>query len=258
MKQRMKWLFVIAVALLTVSAIVFAGTVGDINGDDEVGLEEAINALQVVSGIRPGGWKCQDDDVTNGIYRICNYFPLDAGNQWIYSTGDRTIVNEAYISSSGHRGIRYGTIAYEYDMFIENSMDGLLVIARYSSPEKDFLEFNTPIPLIGAEMHVGENINHTITWPDNSTTIFNTMLMGTETITVPSGEHLTLKFKISINDVGECTYDTYVWVAKHIGIVKIQRTNANPSNCDGCIFICGDMVNTIAELVSAVVDGNNY
>lgn len=53
MKQRIKWLLVIAVALLSVSAIVFAGTVGDINGDGEVGLEEAIYALQVVAGLGP-------------------------------------------------------------------------------------------------------------------------------------------------------------------------------------------------------------
>ena len=53
MKQRIKWLFVIAVFFLTVSAIVFAGTVGDVNGDGHVGLAEAIHALQVMSGLTP-------------------------------------------------------------------------------------------------------------------------------------------------------------------------------------------------------------
>ena len=53
MKQRIKWLFVIAVFFLTVSAIVFAGTVGDVNGDGHVGLAEAVHALQVMSGLTP-------------------------------------------------------------------------------------------------------------------------------------------------------------------------------------------------------------
>jgi len=256
-----KIIFVLLIVCLCGNMYISHGSdLGDINNDGQIGLSESIYALQIVSGIRQYGWQCQDDDNTNGVYRICNYLPLNPGNQWIYSTGDRTVLNETYTTSTGHCGIRFGTIAYESDMFIENAGDGLLIIAKYETPEKDFLEFNPPILLIGAEMKIGENVSHSIDWPDNSSTLINTTLMDSETITVPSGEYPTLKFKIFIEDVGKCTYYTYVWFAKNIGIVKIQRGNANPPDCDGCIFVChpSNNLNTPAELVSAIVNGHNY
>ncbi|MCU0917880.1 MAG: hypothetical protein MUC88_25450, partial [Planctomycetes bacterium] len=50
---------------------------------------------QMLLGIRSGTaavgatpCPCPDDDPADGIYRICNYWPLHPGNQWIYTTGD--------------------------------------------------------------------------------------------------------------------------------------------------------------------------
>lgn len=228
----------------------------------------AINTLTLEgSGDVPGAvggvdftysWECQDDDEINGIYRICNYLPLEPGNQWIYTTGDRIVLNETY-TSNGYSGIKFATTTYDNDTFMQNRERGLLANAKKSHSDNQIFEFNPPIVFIKGEMRIGESVNQSFTWPDLSTTLFETTLEGIETITVPSGEYQTLKFLIKTEDVGEGTYNTYFWFAKGIGIIKIVRTNSVPPDNDGCMFICHETnMGTPAELVSAIVDGNNY
>lgn len=53
MKRRTHCFFVVVLVILSVSAAVYAGTVGDINADGDVGLEEVIHALQVMAGLKP-------------------------------------------------------------------------------------------------------------------------------------------------------------------------------------------------------------
>ena len=202
-------------------------------------------------------WNCQDDDEANGIYRICNYLPLNPGNQWVYTTGNRIVLNETYISSNGCSGIRFGSTTYEFDMFMQNGDKGLLVNAEIDRDDDRFFQFNPPLVLINAEMEIGNTIYQSFIWPDLSSTLFATTLEGIEPLTVPSGQYVTLRFLIEIEDVGKCTYKTYVWFAKDIGIVKIVRTGANPIDCGGCIFVCGPDMNTPAELVSSIVNSNN-
>ncbi|MCX5645189.1 MAG: hypothetical protein NTZ17_10980 [Phycisphaerae bacterium] len=56
---------------------------------------------------------------------------------------------------------------------------------------------------------------------------------------------------------------TRLWLVKNLGIVKFHRVNASPANYLGCIFTCRcddnlALMNTPAELVSAIVDGKRY
>jgi len=80
---------------------------------------------------------------------------------------------------------------------------------------------------------------------------------------VPAGTFKTLKIEISVNDIGECSYKTTLWFAKGIGPVKIARTDPNPADCLGCMFVCDPdndvrKLNTPAELNSAIIGGTVY
>jgi len=190
-------------------------------------------------------------------YKISEYFPINTDNRWEYTTGVRYFTNETYTNLSGHTGQLYATDTYEYAMFIKNSETGFMVVGKYERPENDFSDFPDPLILIPETMVVGETYNTTF-YSDTITTT----LEAKETITVPAGEFETIRYKITVvNDEQESVY-TYVWFAKDIGIIKIDREDVYPSN-SGCIFVCRPdnnyaLVNAPAELISAEVDGKIY
>ena len=73
-----------------------------------------------------GPWVCPNDDEANGVYWICNYFPLNPNNQWQYTTGEYHIVNGVHTCSSGYSGILYKTTSYELSPYMQNGENGLL------------------------------------------------------------------------------------------------------------------------------------
>lgn len=199
-------------------------------------------------------WSCKDDNETTGVYRVCNYFPLTLGNQWIYTTGDRTIQGPKQTCSTGYSGVRYGTTTYEYEGIWQNEKNGLMTPGcQYERPSGDFSDFGERILLIKPEMKIGEIVN---SQHPNLGWSFSTTLIGFEFITVPTGTYNALKFEIVTNHTdGSCSYKTTLWLAKNIGPVKIHRTDANPADCLGCMFVCrpdNDLIllNTPAELTS--------
>lgn len=201
-------------------------------------------------------WVCEDDDVSEGIYRICNYFPLINGNQWLYSTGDR-LIKESKTCASGYSGVRYSTTAYEYDSFMQNSENGLMFAGcQYEMPEEEFQDFGERILLIKPEMEIGETYNEE---HPNLGFNFSTTLIGFESVTVPSGTYNALKVETIITHIdGSCSYKNTLWFAKNIGPVKIHRTEANPANCLGCMFVCRPdnnitLLNAPAELISSTL-----
>jgi len=204
-------------------------------------------------------WHCQDDDVDGGIFRICNYWPLEAGNQWLYTTGNYFILNQTGICTSGYSGIRLGTTTYEFEPFIQNKDLGLFFTGcQYDEGVWKYIGF--PFSLIPPEMTPGS-----VHFIDGQDWTFQTTLVGLETVTVPAGTfNDTLKISIAITHKdGSCSYNTTLWLAKGIGPVKILRSDAEPADCLGCIFVCdpnNDLVklNTPAELISAIVNGNVY
>ena len=119
---------------------------------------------------------------------------------------------------------------------------------------------------IPPQMHVGETASQYM--PPGAFgeygVYLDTTLVGLETITVPAGTFSTLKVEHMIqHDDGSCSYKTTVWYAKGVGPVKIHRTEANPSDCLGCIYVCDpddDVIklNTAAELISATINGVTY
>lgn len=195
-------------------------------------------------------WACEDDDPSQGIYRICNYFPLTEGNQWSYTTGDR-LIKESKTCSSGYSGVRYSSTVYEYDTFIQNAKYGFMFAGcQYEMPENEFQE-GERIILIKPEMKIGETYNEE--HPDFN---LSTTLIGFESVTVPAGTYQALKVAITTTATdGSCSFKTTLWLVKNIGPVKIHRTESNPADCGGCMFVCRPdnnliLLNTPAELTS--------
>jgi hypothetical protein len=211
-------------------------------------------------------WECQDDDVGNGIYRVCNYFPLDPNNRWKYTTGSRFILDNTQMCTSGYPGILFGTNDYEYSSYVQNGEHGFL-FAGCQYDEGQLEDAGIQIAFIPPQMHVGATVSQSIEPSDYYDFAFtlDTKLVGLETVTVPAGTfHNTLRIELLIEDWdGSCSYKTTLWLAKGIGPVKIHRTDANPSDCLGCAFVCdpdNDLIrlNTPAELVSAIIKGVKY
>jgi len=204
-------------------------------------------------------WACANDDEANGIYRVCNYFPLDPSNQWLYTTGDYFISDDTRKCSSGYSGILYATTLYEYSSYVQNGSHGFLG-AGCQYDEGIFEDMGTHITIFPPQMEVGQ----TVTSSFKKFKQLNTMavtLVGLEPVTVPAGTFTTLKIEIMVNDYDKCSYKTSVWLAKGVGPVKIHRTDANPADCGGCMFVCNPesdhvKLNTPAELVSYSVDSS--
>lgn len=202
-------------------------------------------------------WGCPNDDEVNGTYRICNYFPLDPGNQWLYTTGNYYVVNDIHKCSSGYSGILFATDTFDYDSYIQNQSLGF-VHAGCQYYGDDLEDWGKRFVIIPPQMEVGQTATASLTH-FGQRTIMDTTLAGLESVTVDAGTFDTLKIELMINDIGKCTYKTTLWLAKGIGPVKIHRTDPNPADCGGCIFVCNpdeSQLNTPAELVSYSVDSS--
>ncbi|MBI9074442.1 MAG: hypothetical protein JEZ02_03445 [Desulfatibacillum sp.] len=222
--------------------------------------------MQVVSGIRcDSEWCCQPDDEANGIYSICNYFPLEGGNFWKYNTGARVIISEKK-DCNGYTGIQYGTSTYEYSLFMDNGKNGLLMNGcEYEQPEGNLRDMGTAIKVANEQMSIGDQVQTTF---EGGAIVVNSTFQGFENVTVPAGTFNALKLRLDIDDEGgggtKCdSFVVTLWLAKGIGPVKIARTNPVPANCLGCVFLCNPensltILNTSAILTRAAINGQVY
>ena len=236
------------------------------NADGKLDLGDAVNILQVVSGITcESEWCCQPDDEANGIYHICNYFPLDGGNFWRYNTGSRVIISEQK-DCNGNIGIQYGTSTYEYSLFMDNGENGLLMNGcEYENPDGVFQDMGSVIKVANAQTYIGDQVQTTFA---EGAIVVTSTFVGFQNVTVPAGTFNALKIQLNIDDVGgggsHCdSYDVTLWLAKNMGPVKIARTNPVPADCLGCVFLCNpendlEKLNTPAVLVRAAINGQSY
>ena len=208
--------------------------------------------------------KISDFIQTNTIYRFSEYFPVRSGNRWVYTTGERYFTDEIYTNAQGQTGLLYATDTYEHEyFFIPGNGAELLALYDQDPDGIEFQEFPENMQIIPEEMTIGESVSNSFFFTDLT---FTSTLVSVENITVPAGTFETIKYKIkttdSFDDGTLYNYDTYIWLAKDIGIIKIVRENLLPPK-DGCILVCRfddnfDLVNQPAELLSAIVDGINY
>lgn len=204
--------------------------------------------------------KISDFIQTDKVYHFSDYFPVKAGNRWVYTTGERYFTDEFYTNAQGQRGILYATDTYEYEPFLIAGQ-GATTVSQYERRQNDsreLVEFPMALEFIPENMKIGESYNTLF-----FTIKITTTLESEENIVVPAGEFKTIKYKITITDNEDgYSYDTYIWLAKGIGFIKIDRESLLPPK-DGCLLVCRpdndfSIVNQPAELVSAVVDGTEY
>ena len=206
--------------------------------------------------------KISDFIKTDKVYHFSEYFPVKAGNKWIYTTGERYFTDESYTNAQGQKGLLYATDTYEFEPFMLIGEGGAM-LAEYEGKQNgsgELVEFPMALEFIPEEMKVGESYSAQF-----FTTKFTTTLEGEETIAVPAGEFKTIRYKIKITDNDDgfiYSYNTYMWLAKGVGFIKIDRENLLPPK-DGCLLVCRpdndfSIVNKPAELVSAVVNGTEY
>lgn len=186
-------------------------------------------------------------------YKISEYFPIKNGYRWEYTTGERYFTSHTYTNQSGYTGQLYGTDTYEYAPFMNNEGNGLMTVAQYEIPEYRLQQFEKQLILIPEIMSIGEK--YITAFYTNKIT---TLLEKKETITVPAGTFQTIRYKITVVDDEQRSFFTYLWFAKGIGLIKIDRENVYPPN-SGCLFVCRPdnnytLVNTPAELTSYKID----
>lgn len=197
---------------------------------------------------------------TNTLYHVSEYFPVQAGNRWVYTTGERYFTDETFTNDQGQTGLLYATDTYEYPLFMMINSGGT-VLAQYEDHELS--KFPIAMEVVPETMKMGESVTNSYPFAFLTRT---TTLVSKETIIVPAGEFETIKYKVQesnyTDDGVPYSYMTYIWAAKGIGIVKIDREDLFPPK-DGCILVCRSdndffLVNQPAELISAIVDGINY
>jgi hypothetical protein len=209
----------------------------DIDGSGNVDISDVILTLRLALELDELQicFECLDDDPYNGIYRMCNYFPLDPGNQWNYTTGNRFIPDDMRTCDSGYTGILYGTDTYEYSGYVQNKSYGLL-FAGCQYDEGIFEDWGVPMTFIKPDIKAGETVNAHVSpgGPGEPGFDYDVRLVGEETVTVPAGSFDALKIEIVVrHDDASCSYKTTLWLARGIGPVKIHRTEADPANCLG-------------------------
>jgi hypothetical protein len=153
-------------------------------------------------------------------------------------------------------------VRFGYSSYVQNESRGYLG-AGCQYDNGVFEDMRARILLIPPQMRVGQTVRTSVVYYKHGKRKGSTIdvtLVGPETIEVPAGTFDALRVEMLVNDISEgSSYKTTFWLAKRVGPVKVHRTDANPPDNGGCIFVCNPendhaKLNTAAELVSYHVD----
>ncbi len=267
--MKARWSF-LALAVLIGAALVLSGGCGGSGGGDDGDdttqvcgndkCESRETKTSCAADCDPGDWwTCQADDPGVGVYRVCNYFPLAAGNVWSFDAGGWTVMDEYHVFPSGYEGMKMndGIAAGIKAWFFENRHHGLLLVGWHDGSLYQDLE-GSPIYVAAPSMKVGETVVSEFIQSDNEGRATSTFV-GIEFVSVPAGNFNALRFEIVVEALAGpnagSSYKTTLWLAKDLGPVIMTRTEANPPDSKGCIILCGV---GRARLRSATVDGVDY
>ncbi|MCK4521706.1 MAG: DUF333 domain-containing protein, partial [Nanoarchaeota archaeon] len=215
-------------------------------------------------------------DTPANTYNLSDYYPLNQGDTWTYSTirdgyneTEIVLINgtETFGSVDAVKMyFYYGYYGWEYDA-LQWAPEGLMDYKWVYDNGTEYEVYSTPIMNAPVEMSTGqthqdfanytgyEEGNVSPAWTGNETTILT--LLGIENITVPAGTFEALKFTCTNNwfdDDGCYGTDSAVnWLAYKIGII---REIGNESEyCPGDDL---DVWNYSMELINATVGGVSY
>ena len=230
-----------------------AGLPGDVDGNNSVGLEEAVYALQTVAGIKTA-WQ-------NG--NVSTYWPMHFGDSWVYQRAEggtqTNSVSTAYELVNGVQTIRFNYGGSSYDCY---TMDGNgMWLHKTAGTDFEVIfdppQQNSPYVLLVGEHHIADS-QGTGTYMQTPFILegnFMLTLLGFETITVPAGTfdnclkysrsgHKVVKDGMG-NVVQVNAYVDVTWSAPGVGVVKQYRKSEDGGVID-------------LELMYANVDGEFY
>lgn len=176
-------------------------------------------------------------------FNMLEYFPLQTGNLWEYDR-DLFVVSSETATLGGDEANYFISAREFYDgsFFIRADSDGIAVVGLREETGSILDLSSYPVTIATAEMDIGDGIQSII--PANvlepgapSVTITSTLIAVTS-VTVPAGTFdSTLNLRIVV-DESAYSYTERLWLAKSIGIVKIQKGSFT-SNDGSCLFSCG-------------------
>ena len=175
-------------------------------------------------------------------YTMSDYFPLAEGEAWEF---DRNLFLVS--GDQSNFGGKIGRYLIDARSFIDGGAylysgdTGVLILAVKDDGGSTIDLSATPIALVSAEMNVGDSRVSVIPagkLGPTAITVTSTLLQVEPTLTVPAGTFTnTLKIRLVIDEVSYA-YTEYLWLAKNVGLVKIQRGSYD--SYDGaCFLTCG-------------------
>jgi hypothetical protein len=189
---------------------------------------------------------------------MADYWSLHEGDAWIFDRDIHLFTSETHVFAKYTGRMWASARTYcENRGYLYQGPEGILMVGLFDAENNQFFDLsNTPLKLAGAEMSLGESItsNLTIDGPVS----FTVTLEAAEEVTVPAGVFKdALRVNIFVNDsVG--TYTLKVWLAKGVGLVKIQRVSET-GGTDGCFLDCGTFdCRTGETVVQRVISLTSY
>jgi hypothetical protein len=228
-------------AVLAVSIVLLlafsgrAGTLGDIDGDQAVGIRDAVYGLQAAAGIRPSALAMD----------IAEYMPMTVGNTWIYDDGEMTVSSQ---DGTVHRILDTGRCEGN------NTLNFVLDELGFRIDGSSNVAFSPSMRLTVKHPEPGDRLasNITVTSEGISVSILS-RVVGLEDVTVPAGRFdqcLKISLDAYVGEDNDHYHKTHLWFAKGIGIVKMQRYEVRPADSQGCILSQNER-----KLIYAVIDG---
>lgn len=203
------------------SSQALSGTLGDINADGRIDLQEAIYALQVVAGIRPA--------LT--IIDVASY--ANFHGKWIYHNTEADYETPSVeVIGTGIKNGKEVYILQEYDpegypndqsYYFADMSIGLYSsggINNYQDPDQEIFYWNPGMPYLLASFVPGKGYPFQSTNSSDNSIVNGTISIESESVTVPAGT-FTDCYKVTLSGShGGENFTFYRWYAKNIGLVK--------------------------------------
>ena len=167
-------------------------------------------------------------------YNMTFYYPLAVGNLWNYDDGKQEVTAK---NMDAYTIIDTGSCNEGDQLIFTNDENGLQLIGVVG------LTFSAPIKYANKYAKVGDELTSTFNIVEEGKSLKALVrFIGVESVDVPAGyfpECLKFSQEIDVGEANDDYHKTYLWFAKDIGIVKMERYDFQPPESQGCIMCLG-------------------
>ncbi len=218
----------IVTGLILTAGMVYAGTIGDINGDGKINLTEAVGALQVVSGKRvPAYTSDKTYDTRAYIFNQASGKKIYRQTKFVYNGNAQTGIGVVKYSMETLAGKTVIAKKYESGIWAESDSTDYYIgrkVLGWTNYGKISL-FNPAVDTMKDTWALGEKIiNMSVLKTSGRDQIWfwGCELLGKEDVTVPAGTFNCLKITVNRSEYG---VHEIIYMAKNLGIVKRIRSD---------------------------------